>query len=108
MLLVMVSCQDDSQAERIGRQLLKRKLAACVQVIPAVSSFFLWPPKEGKVKFAEEAILVVKTLESKWEALEKEIQSHHSYENPEVIALPVAQVSKNYLRWLTDETKEEK
>lgn len=105
MLLGIVSCEDLSQAERIGRALLKDKLAACVQIIPQVSSFYLWPPQETKVKCAEEAILLVKTLESKWSALEKKIQTLHSYENPEIIALPVARVSQKYLTWLQTELK---
>ncbi len=103
MLLVMVSCQDAAQAERIGRELLKIKLAACVQVISDVSSFYLWPPQKQHINMAEECLLVIKTLESKWSALEKEIQTLHSYENPEIISIPVSHVSNNYLTWLTKE-----
>lgn len=103
MLLVMVSCQDESQAEHIGKQLIKKRLAACTQITPHVSSLFLWPPKENNVKLADEAILVIKTLESKWKDVEKEVQSLHTYENPEIIGLPVTHVTANYLAWLTTE-----
>ena len=106
MLLVMVSCEDVAQAERIGRELLKDKLAACVQIVPQVSSFYLWPPQKQHINIAEESILVIKTLESKWSALEKKIQTLHTYENPEIIALPVTHVNANYLNWLQKELPE--
>ena len=105
MLLVMVSCEDAAQAERIGRELLKKKLAACIQIIGQVSSFYLWPPQKQHINIAEESILLIKTLESKWIAVEKEIQTLHTYENPEIIALPVTHVSSTYLTWLTQELK---
>lgn len=105
VILVMVSCEDSSQAEKIGRQLLKDKLAACIQIIPQVSSFYLWPPKKQHINIAEESILLIKTLESKWALLEKKIQTLHTYENPEIIAIPITHVSKNYLSWLTQELK---
>ena len=103
MLLVMVSCQDESQAERIGKQLIKKRLAACTQITPRVSSLFLWPPKENNVKLADEAILVIKTLENKWKDVEKEVQLLHTYENPEIIGLPVTHVSDAYFKWLEAE-----
>ncbi len=99
----MVSCEDAAQAERIGRELLKDKLAACIQIIGQVSSFYLWPPQKQHINIAEESILIIKTLESKWSLLEKEIQTIHTYENPEIIALPITHVTKTYLTWLTNE-----
>lgn len=99
----MVSCEDASQAERIGRGLLKKKLAACIQVISNVSSFYIWPPQKQHITVADESMLIIKTLENKWSLLEKEIQTLHTYENPEIIALPVAHVSPHYLNWLTKE-----
>jgi len=101
----MISCEDTAQAERIGRELLKKKLAACVQIIPQVSSFYLWPPQKQHINMAEESILLIKTLESKWSILEKEIQTLHSYENPEIIALPVTHASSSYLNWIQTELK---
>lgn len=103
VLLIMVSCEDAAQAEHIGRELLKKKLAACVQIVPQVSSFYLWPPQKQHINIAEESILLIKTLENKWSLLEKKIKSLHSYENPEIIALPVTHVSSNYLNWLSEE-----
>ena len=105
MLLVMVSCEDSAQAERIGKELLKKKIAACVQVVSDVSSFYLWPPIKQHINITEESILLIKTLESKWSALEREIHTLHSYKNPEIIALPVTHVSPTYLSWIQNELK---
>ena|SRR3989344_3657750 len=102
-LLVMISCADKNQAERIGEQILKKKLAACVQIVNRVDSIFLWPPRKNQLDYADEALLLVKTLDTKWQALEKEVLRAHSYENPEIIAVPLTHVTRKYLDWLTSE-----
>ncbi len=103
MLLGIISCQDRTEADMIGRHVLKHKLAACMQIIDNVESSFLWPPGTSTIDYANEALLLVKTLESKWAALEKEVIKKHSYKNPEIVALPVSHVSRTYLDWLTNE-----
>lgn len=102
-LLVMISCQDKGEAERIGELLLKNKLAACVQIVDNVDSMFLWPPGKNRIDYGAESLLLVKTLDSKWGMLEKEVIASHSYENPEIIGIPLTHVTKNYLTWLTKE-----
>lgn len=102
-LLVMISCADKNQAERIGEQILKKKLAACVQVISAADSIFLWPPGKNRLDYAKESILLVKTLDAKWNELEKTVIAAHSYDNPEIIAIALSRVTKKYLTWLTKE-----
>ena len=102
-ILVIVSCSDKVQAEQIGELLLKKKLAACTQIMNSVDSMFLWPPHKNQVDYAQEAVLLVKTLDRKWKALEKEVISVHSYENPEIIAIPISHVTQKYLAWLESE-----
>lgn len=102
-ILVLISCADKNQAEQIGEHLLKNKLAACVQIVKNADSMFLWPPGKNQIDYAEEAVLLVKTLESKWIALEKAVTKIHSYENPEIIALPLTHITPKYLTWLTRE-----
>ena len=102
-LLVMITCADKGQAERIGEHILKKKLAACVQIVDAVDSMFLWPPGKNRLDYAKESILLIKTLDAKWDALEKEVLRAHSYENPEIIAIPLAHVTRKYFAWLTKE-----
>ena len=103
MILVFISCENKDQAEKIGAILIKNRLAACVQITQSVTSMFLWPPKEHTVTNVEEALLIVKSLESKWEQLDELVRKNHSYDTPEIVAIPVAHVSKKYLEWLTEE-----
>lgn len=102
-LLVIVSCESRDQAERLGEHLLKKKLSACTQVISNVDSMFLWPPGKGMIDYASETLLLIKTLESKWSALEREILREHTYQNPEIIAIPLAHVTRKYLAWMVGE-----
>jgi periplasmic divalent cation tolerance protein len=102
-ILVMISCDDKSQAEQIGEQLLKHKLAACTQIVNHADSMFLWPPRKNQIDYADESLLLVKTLDEKWAKLEREVLSHHTYENPEIIAIPLTHVTKRYLLWLKSE-----
>lgn len=103
MLLGIISCQDKAEAETIGTHLLKNRLVACTQIIDNVESSFLWPPGKPHIDHTGEALLLVKTLESKWTTLETEVIKIHSYKNPEIVAVPVSHVSKKYLAWLTSE-----
>lgn len=103
MVVVVITCKDKVEATRIAKTLLAKKLVACVKVMPAAHSLYLWPPKSGNIKEADEVMLLCKTLESKWVAIEKEVLAIHSYDTPELYALPVSSVSQKYLKWLTDE-----
>lgn len=100
MILVVVTCKDKEEATKIGRQLLKQKLVACVKVMPQAHSLYLWPPESGKIVEADEVMLIAKTLENKWGAIEKEVLTLHSYKNPEIYALPASHVSQKYLEWI--------
>ncbi len=102
-ILVMVSCEDKNQAEALGEHLLKKKLAACIQIVPHVDSIFLWPPGKNTLDYATESLLLLKTLEDKWTTLEKEVTKSHPYENPEIIAVPLSHVTKKYLAWMSKE-----
>jgi len=102
-VLVLISCADTNEAEYIGSELLKNKNAECAQTLNGIDSMYLWPPKKNTVDYAKEALLLVKTLDNKWNELEKTVRKLHSYENPEIIALPMTHVSKDYLAWMTAE-----
>jgi periplasmic divalent cation tolerance protein len=102
-LLVMISCADKTQAEQLGEMLLKKKLAACTQIIPRADSLFLWPPGKNQIDYAEEAILIVKTMKDVWERLEEAVLAQHTYENPEIIGIPLPYVTKKYRAWLSSE-----
>lgn len=103
MILVYITCESREQAEDIGRHLLKKRLVACVNIIDSAHSMYLWPPGKNKIEKATETILLCKTLESNWIALEKEVLKLHTYSNPMIYAIPVTHVTKKYYDWLTNE-----
>lgn len=86
-------------AERIARALVEGGLAACVNIVPAVTSVYRW---KGRVERGEERLLVVKTRADRFEALREAIISLHPYELPEVIALPIEAGHAPYLAWLDE------
>lgn len=98
-IVALVTVPGREEAERIARALIEEKLAACCNIIPSVKSFFRW---QGKVDEADELLLVIKTGEEKFSELAKRVKELHSYEVPEIIALPIGQGEKNYLRWIED------
>jgi periplasmic divalent cation tolerance protein len=97
--IVFVTTRDEAEAKRIGEQSVKEKLAACANVIPGISSTYWW---KGKVEQAKEALLLMKTSEDKLDRLIARVKELHSYETPEVLALPAEKGSPEYLKWLDE------
>lgn len=97
--VVFVTTNGLKEAEKITNNLLKKKLAACVNIIPAVHSKYWW---KGKIEVAKESLMVIKTREKLIGKLIKEIKKIHSYTVPEIIALPVIKGNPDYLRWIND------
>lgn len=102
-LLLYVTCESKIQAEDIGRQLLNKKLAACINVIDKVESEYLWPPKSHRIEEAQEAVLLAKTTDDHWTAAAGLIEKLHTYETPDIMAIPIAHVSEKYSDWLVSE-----
>jgi periplasmic divalent cation tolerance protein len=96
-ILVISTCADEAVAERLARALLDARLAACVNVVPGVRSFYRW---KGEIESAAEFMLIVKTSRDLFPALRIEIEKLHPYEVPELLALPVLAGAENYLSWL--------
>ena len=95
LILVTVGARDD--AERLGEALVVGHLAACCSVIPTVHSIYFW---EGQLQREHEALLLIKTLESRAAAVEDYVRKHHEYKLPEIIRLPIDGGSRPYLDWL--------
>lgn len=102
-LLIYITCKDRAEAENIGKALLKKRLVACVNIIDDMHSAYLWPPGKGTIEEADETILLCKTLEAKWKEVEKEILAIHSYDTPDIMAIPLTHVTKKYADWMTSE-----
>jgi periplasmic divalent cation tolerance protein len=95
LMLVTTGARDD--AERLGEALVVEHLAACCNVVPTVASFYYW---DGQLQREHEALLLVKTLESRARDVQEFVRSHHSYAMPEIIQVPIEGGDSPYLNWL--------
>ena len=96
-IVVLTSCAAAADAERMARALVEGRLAACVNVVPGVRSYYHW---KGATESTEEFLLIVKTSRDLFEPLRAEMEKLHPYELPELLALPVVAGAENYLSWL--------
>jgi len=99
MLIVMTAIDSLEKAEALARGMVDGKLAACVQVLPPMTSFYFW---EGAVQREAEHLLLIKTADEKYAEAEAYILANHSYEVPEIIAIQAENVSQGYAKWLSD------
>jgi periplasmic divalent cation tolerance protein len=97
--IVLVTAPDEAVAQKLARTVLEQKLAACVNVIPGMISFFWW---QNKIDEQAEVLLVIKTMQAKVSALMAAVKQAHPYEVPEIISLPIVEGSEDYLRWVRD------
>ncbi len=102
-IIVLVTCGSRKEARRIAQALVEARLAACVNVAQApVESIYRW---NTKVETAREFLLIVKSSRKRFTALETEVRRLHSYDVPEIIALPIQQGSRPYLAWIRDSVR---
>jgi periplasmic divalent cation tolerance protein len=99
-IVVLNTCDSAEEAERLARSLVDQHLAACVTVVSPARSFYRW---QGAVTEAAEWLLVIKSSRALFDRLSSALEAAHSYEIPEVLALPVVEGSRNYLAWLDSE-----
>jgi periplasmic divalent cation tolerance protein len=96
-LVVLTTCATDAEAKGLASALVERRLAACVNTLSSVVSTYRW---QGVVRHEAEIVLVIKTTEARFAALEQAIRELSSYDLPEVLAIPVQTGSARYLDWL--------
>jgi periplasmic divalent cation tolerance protein len=101
-IVVFVSCPE-SIAESIAKPLIEEKLAACVSILPAAKSIYMW---QGKLCQEKECLLFIKTNRARFNTLEKRIKELHTYEVPEIIALSIEKGYAPYLAWLNNSVSE--
>jgi periplasmic divalent cation tolerance protein len=99
-IVVLSTVSGAEEAEKIARALVDARLAACVNVVPGMRSFYRW---KGNTEDAEEWLLVIKSSRGRFDALRTALEKLHSYEVPEVIALSVIDGAQNYLNWMDGE-----
>jgi periplasmic divalent cation tolerance protein len=99
-IVVFITAKDNEEAEKIAKALLKRRQAACVSIVPGVSSHFWW---KDKLDTAQESLLVIKTKDILLPDIIKSVKKIHSYSIPEIIALPITGGNQEYLDWIDSE-----
>lgn len=101
-LVVFVTAPSAKEARTLGRILVEKRLAACVNVFPSLHSIFTW---KGKLRKQAEVLMVIKTTGRRYPRLEREVKARHSYTVPEIIAIPIVRGSKAYLDWVVASTR---
>ena len=101
-LLVYCTCPDDATANTLAELLVSKQLAACVNIINGIQSVYAW---QGKVEFADEALLLIKTTTSAYEALQTVLREQHPYELPEIVAVSVTAGLPAYLEWISESVR---
>ncbi len=100
-IVVFVTTSSEEEAATLGKMLVGQRLVACANILPKLKSIFQW---EGKVSEEEECLMILKTVKPLLRALEKAIVAQHSYDVPEIIALPIVDGLDSYLSWVRDAT----
>lgn len=99
VLVVFTTVANAEAGETLARKIIEANLAACVQILPAMQSVYVW---ENEIRVDAEQLLLIKTLAAKYDELERFIQANHNYDVPEIIAVPAQSVSRSYSGWLND------
>lgn len=99
-VIVLTTCATQADAARLARALVERRLAACVNIVPNISSVYRW---QGAIEESTEWLLVIKTAAALLENLKNELPQMHPYEVPELVALNILDGSESYLNWLASE-----
>ena len=96
-MVILCTCPDEETATRLASGLVEKQLAACVNILPGIRSIYRW---QGTVSDDSEVLMMIKTLASQFDDLEKWLLENHSYDVPEVLALPAERISADYLSWI--------
>lgn len=100
-IVVFVTTSSNEEAEKLGRLIVESRLAACANVLSGIRSIFRW---DNKVSVENECLMIMKTTLQRYSELEALIRKHHSYQVPEIIALPIVAGSVSYLDWIKEQT----
>ncbi|HSC48176.1 MAG TPA: divalent-cation tolerance protein CutA [Gammaproteobacteria bacterium] len=100
-LVTLCTVPDRAAGEKLARALVEERLAACVNLVPGLSSTYRW---EGKIVTEAECLLIIKSA-APFEVLRARIKALHPYETPEIIAIPIAHGDESYMKWLTENSK---
>lgn len=102
VLIVLTTASSQKEATSIARAVANEHLAACVNIVPGITSIFRW---DGRVHKTRESLLIFKTTRKRYPSLERKIQALHSYDVPEIISISVERGFVKYIKWIEKETK---
>jgi periplasmic divalent cation tolerance protein len=100
-IVVFITASNEDEAAKISRALVEARLAACVNIVKDIRSIYSW---QGKIEDEKEVLMILKTQKFLLDSLMKKVKELHSYTVPEIIALPIADGSAEYLKWLREVT----
>ena len=96
-IIVFVTCESKEQAETIAQTVVSERLAACVNVLPAIRSCYIW---ERKLTWADEVLLLIKTTRGRFDQLQDRIKALHSYSLPEIVSVTIDDAFDKYIAWI--------
>ncbi len=102
LIVILCTAPDEATAQKLARGLVEARLAACVNTIPGVKSFYRW---QGKLEADSEIQLLIKTRQGRFDELAAWIKANHPYDLPEIVAIPAEHVSEEYLAWALEQTR---
>ncbi len=101
-IVIYITTSSINEAKKIGRALVEEKLVACSNIISPISSIYSW---QGKICDDKEALMILKTKRKLFKQIVKRVEKLHSYDVPEIVAMPIIDGSSKYLSWINEETK---
>lgn len=96
-VIAYTTCGNEKEAKKLAKHLVEQRLAACVNIVPRITSYYRW---QGKIENDSELLLMIKTARGLLDALRKELDKLHSYDVPELIIVPILDGAPNYLAWM--------
>lgn len=98
-VIIFITTSSEDEAQKLSDILIEKRLVACVNIIPKVNSIFHW---QGSVSHETEALMIAKSIKKQMQKIIATVKQNHSYEVPEIIALPIIEGSEDYLNWIND------
>ncbi len=100
-IIVFITTPSEEEATKIAKELVKERLAGCINIIKNIRSIYRW---EGKIEDEVECLMIAKTKKNLFEKLTKKVKEIHSYSVPEIIGIPIVEGAEDYLKWLRNVT----
>jgi len=105
VIWILVNCNSLKEARLIGKEILKKRLASCFDIIPRLLASYYWPPESGKIETSKGATLILETFKNKYNSAVKEIKKLHSDKLPFIGFIEIKGISKDYINWMKGELK---